>query len=781
MLTVNAIYRLVVLAKKHGKGKLSNGDILTKLIGTLIDTDDSEKLIRYSLVLSVDDPIKLNRYTDKLMQNRVPYPFLENALGTSMEQFQALVRSDEPNYRDYLRYIRRMSVLCQSALDPALVPAMVHTLLSILQADDYVHEIYYNCRMIPKEHLIGNAAHRKSICVEALLLGLWYHVHAAHAVGNARELSLLEMPESPSFSAFLLEERSPDVYTQSKAYLDRLLDLDTSVPLSEQLREVMPEIQDTEGLYPLELCYHQQVYPALELLSLTQSPLFLMADGAMGKTTLLRSQKGFYLPLNTYKKEIREHLLPDVSCWILVHILLKYRYGNAYGTLESCIACEGENTVLRDLSALYELLCRSLKTPQFVLLLDGTNEIPSELTEAFADELAYCMKHWHNVRIIVAGRTVPDYPVYAGYDQMQLLGIPVSVRDKALSALPSIPSDITMLELLRSPLFLRLFLSSRGEGLFTRGEILDAYFKDWKSPISDNSKLLLFAVQFLLPFAANAMLHHHQELTRADLSDAMKSASELFLDEERIYQNCIAPLHFHKTDLLHALENTDIVSLVIDHTGLLVSDAYGQLRFSHQYYRDYFAAKYILNLIEALVKGFGDNHPEEQQRLFNKYGLGGIWFWGDDSDEIYRLIGEICGDAKNIPDETGLYYQETLLDDLLDMARQFPHFRMTENVMHVMHLCRNGLVCGVDFNGLNLPFTMPEGRYFSDHGLYPCNFRNAKVLGVFASSIPEDGDASQTVYPSEECEKYYLNCDFFGAVYLDEDNREILCRYGAIV
>ena len=156
MLTVNTIYRLVVLSKKHGKGKLSNGDILTKLIGTLIDTDDSEKLIRYSLVLSVDDPIKLNRYTDKLMQNRVPYPFLENALGTSMEQFQTLVRSDEPNYREYLRYLRRMSLLCQSALDPALIPAMVNTLLSILQADDYVHEIYYNCRMIPKEHLIGN-------------------------------------------------------------------------------------------------------------------------------------------------------------------------------------------------------------------------------------------------------------------------------------------------------------------------------------------------------------------------------------------------------------------------------------------------------------------------------------------------------------------------------------------------------------------------------------------------------------------------------------------------
>ncbi len=781
MLTVNAVYRLIVLSKKHGKGKLSNGEVLTKLIGTLADNENSDKMIRYSLALDANDPIKLNRYSDKFIQNRIHYPFYGESLGMSMERFQELVQSDTPNFREYLRYLNRMSGFCKAVLDPPKIPALTHTILTMMQSDDSLRSIFYNCKMIPKDDFIGSAAHTKQICVEALLIGVWYHVHTAHALGNAKQLTLLELPEKPLFSAFLITDKTSDLLKQNKAYLEQLLRLDQPVTLTEQLREISPEIENNTIFYPLEICYQDQVNPTNQLLSLTQNSLFLQADGAMGKSTLLRTQKGFYLPLGTYKKEIREHLLPGVSCWILSSILLKYRYQNAYFTVESCIACEGENAVLHDLTELYSILSRPMKPAQYLIMLDGTNEIDSDLTEPFAEELAYCMKHWKNVRFVLAGRTIPDYPIYDTFERVQLLGIPDTARDEALAKLSEIPTDQKLLELLRSPLFLTHYLDENSENIRTRGEILDTYFQNWKSPVTDNSKLLLFAVRFVLPFASNAMLHHHNTLSRADLLDALDAAKSLYLDNECIYQNCIAPLHFRKIDLLNTMQNADLASLLIDHTGLLEHDADGGLRFTHQYYRDYFAAKYILNSIEALVKGIGSHNPQEQHRLFTQFGLAEVWYYGDEIDEIYRLIGEICGDDRNIPDETGLFYQETLLDDLLDMAREFPHFRVVENVMKVMHLARNGHVCGVDFSGLNLPFTMPEGTYFSDHGLYPCNFRNASVLGVFASSIPENGDVEQTVYPSKNCEKYYLNCDFAGAIFLVEENRKILTRYGAIL
>ena len=37
MVTINALFRLIVLAKRQGKGRRGNGVILTGLLGTLCD------------------------------------------------------------------------------------------------------------------------------------------------------------------------------------------------------------------------------------------------------------------------------------------------------------------------------------------------------------------------------------------------------------------------------------------------------------------------------------------------------------------------------------------------------------------------------------------------------------------------------------------------------------------------------------------------------------------------------------------------------------------------
>ena len=189
--------------------------------------------------------------------------------------------------------------------------------------------------------------------------------------------------------------------------------------------------------------------------------------------------------------------------------------------------------------------------------------------------------------------------------------------------------------------------------------------------------------------------------------------------------------------------------------------------------------------MEIITQCFDNRQISDVQALFDEWRLGHIWFAGEDADVIYSLIGELCGDYRNVTDNDAFAYHRTLLDDMLDFARELDHFRLTENIIRIMHLSRNGIVLGVDFSGLNLPFTMPEETYFSLNGEYPCDFRDTNVLGVFASSIPEDTDAQcqgDTVFPSANCEQYYLGCDFTGAQFFPiEENREILLRYGAVL
>ena len=115
-----------------------------------------------------------------------------------------------------------------------------------------------------------------------------------------------------------------------------------------------------------------------------------------------------------------------------------------------------------------------------------------------------------------------------------------------------------------------------------------------------------------------------------------------------------------------------------------------KLHFTHQYFRDYFAAKHILNLLNAIDISYGDFHIDEKKKIFNSLDLGAVWF-SDDDMEIYRLIGEICGDYRNIPDED-FVYENTILNRLLDMCREFNAFRTTENVINVMSTVRNNVI-----------------------------------------------------------------------------------------
>ena len=52
-----------------------------------------------------------------------------------------------------------------------------------------------------------------------------------------------------------------------------------------------------------------------------------------------------------------------------------------------------------------------------------------------------------------------------------------------------------------------------------------------------------------------------------------------------------------------------------------------KLHFTHQYFRDYFAAKHILNLSEAIEISYGKNNPDEKREfltsiIWEMYGSG---------------------------------------------------------------------------------------------------------------------------------------------------------------
>ncbi len=735
-------------AKKTGKGRVGKGKIYIEIMKMITDNND------ISLLFSGNT----DRFLLRLLRGETEYPYLL----FRFEKFEKCIG----DYQIYRNYIAKMKKFCDMVLDENKIKRLVYTLLEILRQDDTISDILYGSEFIPKEKLFGSYAHPKKICVEALLLGLLYYTHKNPA--ESKKIELLNTPDRLRFHVIRFND-------------DKSLKLEMPIKLIENIHENAKRQKSEEMKYRLEIRIGDTIISGLPDIG----NIFLYGTGGAGKTTLLLNQissdnsVNFYFPLYKYKREIHENLQSE-SCWILLQILLKYHYQYEYQTYESCAACEGENAILQQLKELNNLLkLTPIIKYKFELLLDGINELPSESQEQLVDELKYIVSEWKNVRIIITGRTVPMYSGFDGFQQLEICGILDSERDRALSGFAGISANTRLLEILKTPLFLNMYLESDSSKLNTRGEILDSYVMNIQSRLPQDSAVK-FVVQYALPFAAKMMTDGFSyEIDRGDLSEAIDSAIEFYLENKRVYQNYIAPKKSRKRNLLECMGKTDFMELLIENICFLAVSSHEpqKLHFTHQYFRDYFAAKHILNLAEALSVSYEYKHTDERTELFKKHDLDMMWFY--DEDDIYRLIGEISGDYKNAPCENFIY-QRTVLDSILDMSRDISTLHTAECVMKSMSLVRNGILCGVDFSGMCLPIYIPHNVKFSLNGQHPCRFRYCWVfmLALQKTSLDSDNAINFEKYLQLQ---YFKNCDFTGAEFFDDEGEKLLRIMGAVV
>lgn len=720
---------------------IGNGKLYVKFMKVIADNDGAELSADKNILNKFNNEIvekeayhKLDRFISRFLKDGNGYPYkiiyfneFENSIGNTIK------------IHDYLRKIK---LACDEIIDCTKLDSLIYTLLEILRQDKSIKKILYGSEYIPKDKLFGSYAHPKRICVEALIMGLLYNIHKKP--DKSENIELLNVPDRLKFHVVRFSD-------------EKSLDLEMPIELIENIHENAKHQKSAEMKYSLELQNGDKAITGIP----NSKNVFLYGVGGVGKSTLLLNQIhnentiNFYLPLYQYKKEIHENLLPE-SCWILLNILLKYHYQYEYPTYEICSACEGTDAILQQLNELYKQLKDNPDNwkPRYVLLLDGLNEMSSELQKDFAVELSHIVNEWKNIRIILTGRIVPKYDIFRNFYQVAVCGVTDSERDAVLSDFSGISSNNNLMDILKIPMFLNMYLDNRetDRTLNTRGEILDFYIMNWKLKSSEmftikiDNSLIRFIVQYILPCAAKTMLNKYNffeymakgkicyEISRGDLFKVIDKTFKIYILDEYVYQSYIAPKGFRKKILLESREKVDFIELILDNIGLMKTSENNsdRLYFTHQYFRDYFAAKHILNLLDIIEKSYKDSSIEEQKEAFKRFELNHTWFIYDEM-EIYRLMGEICGDYKNIPDgnDSMFWYNPTILDRMLDMYRKFGEkedgFYITENVINVMSASRNGVICDVDFSGVPLPFNIPCNIKFSQNGAYPCSFRNSII------------------------------------------------------
>ena len=159
----------------------------------------------------------------------------------------------------------------------------------------------------------------------------------------------------------------------------------------------------------------------------------------------------------------------------------------------------------------------------------------------------------------------------------------------------------------------------------------------------------------------------------------------------------------------------------------------GTLYFVHDFYRDYFAAKHILNAIEALDIGFKSRSEKENDEYFEQLEIKDRWFDCtvdfNDKYNAFRMIGEISGDYNNA-DLENHWYKKTLLDKFLDLNRRKKDSCAANNIIRTMWVSRDQVIQDVDFSEQIFRWYLPTYAKFSLNGENACDFYSSHLFHI---------------------------------------------------
>lgn len=521
--------------------------------------------------------------------------------------------------------------------------------------------------------------------------------------------------------------------------------------------------------------------------------LVLMGEGGIGKTTFLAHQ------LSVLLKDKEQ--MPDM---IPIYVELnrcpnvigqwhssKYRKTNYITRYVKSIMDDGEiesyaPEQLRDIEREF---MKETESPQYLLLLDGFNEINTvqavgaesgqSIRELLRNEIEQ-LARFTNVRIILTTRRMSENYLPDGFNYVALQGLETeNIRDYLTHANYSdtdiawIEAHTELLDCLRIPLFLCMFACrNKVEKIkpLTRGEILYHFFHRGtpfysekgkiKRDYADNvqlKKILMYTMDFILP-----MIGYHMndrgifQLTKAELlKEVERSFSDAILPVQ-IMEIPVFPEYESETESLGNLKEqlcriplNQYLDIIVNILGVMNRNGVSGYSFVHHHIRDYFASYYIIQRVrEALaVYNYGKNTHTRRFTLDDSDGITDIIrlclepiFYEIPDETIKSFIGEILGEHRNIPvmdTENHWHFpnatvpEQTMLRQLLNLYRYSsvdPQY-LISNIVEIIKKVRK-TVAGENFDGLDLR----QCRFYeticsvgTGDSNFAASFRNCKI------------------------------------------------------
>ncbi|SFD30159.1 NACHT domain-containing protein [Ruminococcus albus] len=411
--------------------------------------------------------------------------------------------------------------------------------------------------------------------------------------------------------------------------------------------------------------------------------IFLKGSGGMGKSTLLYDQwkrllgsrhHCFYIDLSCYSV-----IDESVEQGSIIHDGIKNKPLNILAYITNIILRDNTVSISAHLednkqeSNLRKRFEGSDKTtePEFVIMLDGYNELLNTDTLSTLNyeinTIVQGAMPWKNVQLVITGRKMPEdqrlHDLLENYfDIYSFMGITDTDISAALAEYMEMSAErVSQLkkdrlwELLKTPMFLNMYLeiNDSKKVLHTRGEILEEYIFNrevstgirisFENERKDSHAVLRqFIVKYALPYVANYMDQNRtSSITNLSLLNNCDRSWKILVDGNMPLDRVLdfdVPFIQERTE-----RDKETKKIIKRETGYCYNAPDGKIAFTHQYFRDYFAAKQIQNILSASeALGNAGLSRDDQLAFIKENGLDYTW-----SDDVCILLGEIIGDYKN--------------------------------------------------------------------------------------------------------------------------------------
>lgn len=485
--------------------------------------------------------------------------------------------------------------------------------------------------------------------------------------------------------------------------------------------------------------------------------VLVYAEGGFGKTTAMHCLQTYLLDLAQKEKIVPLYIdvkkIDQFSNKPLIHyIYTEYSGSDAKESdVENLFTDQAPSTQYKY---------------KYYILIDGYNEVPVSARFNINSEISNFAQR-ENVRIILSSRLNEQVDIFKGFKRISLLGLNNAQIKLYLKKHFDMDFDLekvnqSLVNILRSPLYMSVFSKTYGirksfpelfsEKEVRKGDILDNFIFHSLDKLRPNENINDLLAEFILLYFMPALAF---KMYKNENFTITKKEMEQLVDDIDYFKSLFDIEKQGKYLGEYSRNIYDIEKICCDNIAVLQRTGYGYEM--HNIYRDFFAAKQVINFINAGLINELEIDLDENIRQF----VGELIREYDETHLYSRDYANIDSDdrkcecdfeAKNNLETWAESPVEYFLQNNYKLLNEKPI--VIRNLIDIMKTCRNNCITAdysyLDLTQCNFITSNYENGKFCGSKLCFGNFINNNSFSAYINDIDDNR------YVTKKC-RFYKN------------------------